>query len=232
MPILRAAFACLAVLVLAGPAPVRAQDAPSTDVVEVAEGLYERGVDLFQGGEYARAAVLFEEAWRNDPTAALAYNAGRAWDRAGEVDAAIDWYTRAAQGGDEVINARVAEALANLGQAAPHARDHHAGARPGRGRRVAGAALVGVGVGAVTLGAVWAGRAHDRHDAAQTATTDAQFARLVREGRSARSASNAAWATGLVAAGVGTTLVVLRGDRETAVTVSGGPRAASVGVRF
>jgi tetratricopeptide (TPR) repeat protein len=216
-------------VVAAGCFPVSALAQPAGESVEVAGDLYARGVEAFQAGDFEMAAMLFEGAWRYDSSAVLAWNAGRAWDRAGDADAAILWYTRAAQVGDAAINARVAEALAEI-SARTTAPDHD---REGpRSRVVAGGVLVGVGAIGAGLGTVWALRAHDRHDAARRALDVTTFDVNVREGRSARTASNLSWTAGLIAAGVGTTLLVIRDGEGRQVAVRGGPRTATLEVRF
>lgn len=90
-------------------------DAPGTvQLTEVAEDLYDRGVQHFELGQWDEAAVLFEEAYRYDPTPRLAYNTGRAWHRAGNLVVARVWYERAMGSDDEELLARIAEALALL----------------------------------------------------------------------------------------------------------------------
>jgi len=229
-------------------------DAPDViELTEVAERLYARGVQHFELDEFDEAAVLFEEAYRYDPTPRLAYNVGRAWHHADNEAVARVWYEIAMGSDDPELLERIANAMAQLDaaevatddDAATTSTDAPRGRRsatapggeppprpPGHTRRVVGVTLVGVGAATLVAGAATGATARDRHDAASRTDDPAAFDRLVDEGRSARSTSMALWGTSLALVGVGGALIAIPAGSGAEVDVASTGRGARLRVRF
>lgn len=68
--------------------------AEGQDKKEEALRLYKIGRLHFDGDDFTKAAAVFKEAFELDPDPILAYNAGRALDRAGDHAEARPWYEK------------------------------------------------------------------------------------------------------------------------------------------
>jgi len=79
--------------ILGLPVSARAAPSPETDAAE-AKAAYKRGADLYRAGRYRDAIAEFQAADRKKPSPALQYNIGQAWERLGEVSAALGAYAR------------------------------------------------------------------------------------------------------------------------------------------
>ena len=85
---MRHALAVLASLILT----LFAANAPAQDNKTLAREKFSEATAAHARGEYAEAARLFEEAHRLAPAAGAKFNAGIAWDQAGELPRAADAY--------------------------------------------------------------------------------------------------------------------------------------------
>ena len=74
-------------------ASARAAPSPDTDAAE-AKAAYKRGADLYRAGRYRDAIAEFQAADRKKPSPALQYNIGQAWEKLGDVSAALAAYAR------------------------------------------------------------------------------------------------------------------------------------------
>lgn len=107
----------------AGPA-ARAQE--SQDAATVAAQFFRAGRAAYDRGEYRAAALAFNEAYRRVPKAAAIYDAGRAWEAAGENERAADSFARALDGeladsDRDYARAHLASLAAPLGVVVVHA---------------------------------------------------------------------------------------------------------------
>ncbi len=89
---MRRAFAMLAALCMVAFASEPAAHAESTD--SEARRLTVHAKTQFDAGHFREAADLLERAYAVKPSSALLYNLGRAYQQAGDKDAAIDAYQR------------------------------------------------------------------------------------------------------------------------------------------
>ncbi len=69
-------------------------DEPAVDAAQ----FFRAGRAAYERKEYRAAALAFLEAYRRAPRAAAAYNAGRAWEAAGEPELGADAFARALEG--------------------------------------------------------------------------------------------------------------------------------------
>lgn len=103
MNAMRLSFVLVVLLALGVSGPATAADEPAaSDAATVAAQFFRAGRAAYDRKEYRAAALAFLEAYRRVPRAAAMYNAGRAWDAAGELDLAADAFTQAF---DEELNA-------------------------------------------------------------------------------------------------------------------------------
>lgn len=101
----------IVLLALTLAAPAWAQTSPEDE----AGALYDQAVEHFSREEYDQASNLLLQAWELDPNPRLAYNVGRALDRAGRTDEALHYYLLSADAeDDDDLVARAAEAIAAL----------------------------------------------------------------------------------------------------------------------
>jgi len=87
--------AALAPLVSARAAPPPAPPAavPGDNAAE-AKAAYKRGADLYRAGRYSAAIAEFQAADKLKPSPALHYNMGQAWEKLGDLPAALAAYAR------------------------------------------------------------------------------------------------------------------------------------------
>ncbi len=108
---MRAELAAVVLLLLGFAAPVSAQMSPQDE----AGMLYDQAVEFFAAEEWEEASALLLRAYELDPNPRLAYNVGRALDRAGRSDEALTYYLLAHQAtGDDDLVGRAAESVASL----------------------------------------------------------------------------------------------------------------------
>ncbi len=75
--------------------------APAAQATDAAAAeAFKAGASAYQKGDFRNAAASFERAYRESPRAAAIYNAGLAWEAAGESPRAADAYTAALDAGD------------------------------------------------------------------------------------------------------------------------------------
>ncbi len=89
--------------------PVAAGAQTDDDPVAQAAALSEQATALFRDGNYAEAAILFQEAYNLDPDLILMFNIGRAQQEMGDLPAALLFYRR-------VLGPGVADELATIAQ--------------------------------------------------------------------------------------------------------------------
>ena len=106
--ILRSAVVAVA---LSASAPAWAAE-PSPEAKEEASALFSRGEALFEAGDPARAAELFERAEALAPHPDILWNVARSWERAGEAARAADAYAAYLSRTDERASGRGEAALA------------------------------------------------------------------------------------------------------------------------
>lgn len=108
---MRAELAAIVLLMLAFAAPAAAQMSPQDE----AGLLYDQAVEFFAAEEWEEASSLLLRAYELDPNPRLAYNVGRALDRAGRTDEALTYYLLAHQAtGDDDLVGRAAASVAAL----------------------------------------------------------------------------------------------------------------------
>jgi tetratricopeptide (TPR) repeat protein len=84
----------------AAPPPAAATPAAATpaaasgDRSAEARAAYKRGADLYRAGRYGAAIAEFQAADKLKPSPALHYNMGQAWEKLGDIPAALAAYTR------------------------------------------------------------------------------------------------------------------------------------------
>jgi tetratricopeptide (TPR) repeat protein len=83
--------AAVALLALSASAPRARADDPRAAAAE----LFRVGAQAFERGDFRAAALAFEEADRRSPNAITIYNAGLAWDSAGDAPRAADGFREA-----------------------------------------------------------------------------------------------------------------------------------------
>lgn len=64
---------------------------PDQDAIERSKQLYANGTTLYEEGNYAQAAQAFEEAYTLSEREVFLYNISNAWERAGDLDKALDY---------------------------------------------------------------------------------------------------------------------------------------------
>jgi tetratricopeptide (TPR) repeat protein len=88
----------LAVALTFPAAGARAEPPPAgatvADPAEEARAAYRRGADLYRAGRYREAIAEFETADRLRPSPALQFNVGQAWEKLGDVEAALAAFAR------------------------------------------------------------------------------------------------------------------------------------------
>jgi len=90
------------------------QAARADDERAEARELFRTAEAAFSRGEYRAAALAFEAADAKSPNGGAAYNAGIAWEKAGEMARAADAFARAL-GSGELADARLEDATKRLG---------------------------------------------------------------------------------------------------------------------
>ncbi|MBK7585609.1 MAG: hypothetical protein IPI67_36170 [Myxococcales bacterium] len=96
---------------LAAPAWADDEKAAAREIFRAAEAAFSRG-------EYRAAALAFEAADERSPNGGAAYNAARAWEKAGDEPRAADAFERALRSG-ELVDARLADAQKRLAALSP-----------------------------------------------------------------------------------------------------------------
>jgi tetratricopeptide (TPR) repeat protein len=87
---------------------VSAEEADPARATEI----YQLGVESFEAGDFGAAAALFRRAWELDPNGRLAFNVARAYERAGNWEAALEFYEIAGtDADDDSVRQRIAEAI-------------------------------------------------------------------------------------------------------------------------
>lgn len=62
---------------------------------------FQAGVEAYRAGRFDEAAGFLVEAYTYDPNPRLAFNAGRAWERASDYNAALEYFLMAADSTDD-----------------------------------------------------------------------------------------------------------------------------------
>lgn len=78
----------------AEPGPVRALPASSASAQAHAGELFKTSAEAYRQGDFKRTVDLLNEAFTLDPQPVILYNLGRAYEGLGDLDLAIDAYTR------------------------------------------------------------------------------------------------------------------------------------------
>jgi tetratricopeptide (TPR) repeat protein len=78
----------------AAPPPAPPPAAASGDRSAEAKAAYKRGADLYRAGRYSAAIAEFQAADTLKPSPALHYNMGQAWEKLGDLPAALAAYAR------------------------------------------------------------------------------------------------------------------------------------------
>jgi tetratricopeptide (TPR) repeat protein len=78
----------------AAPPPGKATTTGEDAVAAEARAAYRRGADLYRAGRYREAVAEFQAADRLKPSPALHFNIGQAWEKQGDVPAALASYAR------------------------------------------------------------------------------------------------------------------------------------------
>ncbi len=95
---------------------VRGELALSCEGAVDPEVLYELGLEFFADRMWTKAARAFELAFLDDPNTILAYNAGRSFEYAGDLDKAVAYYEKALElGPDDALRDRLERTLERLG---------------------------------------------------------------------------------------------------------------------
>ena len=241
-----------------GATPAYAQGKPSAQTPQARGAeLFNKGAEAYRRGEFQQAATLLLEAYGLDPQPVLLYNLARAYEGLGNLDAAIDTYTRYLEADPKApdrgaIEQKVGtlkrqrdERLALEKQRdAERARADEAKAKAERDRQAAPApappperspspfpyVVAGVGVAGLAAGAVFGLMATSKHDDAAAATTAQQSA--IDQQNSAKSLatiSTISFIAGgaLVAAGVAWWVI---DRRSSAKPSSGSTQSLRVGL--
>ena len=217
---------------------------PEDPAVARAKQIYANGTRLYDEGQYAEAALAFEEAYKLSNAPPLLFNTANAYERMGDLDRAIaalnkyrvyadpseqDALTRRVQNLEKRQVAEAAAAAPVVTEAAQDAADPvAAGANPS-GKTgpstptVLGGALLGVGGLAAIVGGSVAGVTYARGNALVTdaggAETEAEVAQLKADYDALRPMNQQM----LVVTGVGVGVGVLG---AALLAAGGGPKAA------
>jgi tetratricopeptide (TPR) repeat protein len=207
-----------------------APDAAAAAGAETPDALSTSAVEAFRAGEYDKAIDLFERAYALDPQPNYLFNIGRVYEEKGDLEKAVENYQKFVKQPGVDIEAREAaterlkvlrRTLAELkddeptpgpkvepGVDEPTPTEEAAAARK-RKLRIAGYSLLGVGGGALVIGAVFGGLAIGKsNDAKNAAFVDDQLA-LRKEAKGRAVVGDGLLITGGVLAATGLVLVLV-----------------------
>ncbi len=240
------AAACVAAALTLAPLPARASTrlvepaAEEAPAGEDAEALSTQAVDAFKQRDFDGAIALFNRAYELDPQPNFLFNIGRVYEEKGDLDNAIKYYQQFVKQPGVDIEARET-ALAHLkvlrqtleelkgdekpttgdpGDTTtdrPEPVDSEAAAKK-RKLRIAGYSLLGVGGGALVIGAVFGGLAIAKSRDAEDAPLVDDRLSLRQEAKSRANVADGLIITGAVLAATGLVLVL--------VTLGKGKRSA------
>jgi tetratricopeptide (TPR) repeat protein len=218
-----------AALVLALPAPTRAQTAQ-----EKARGFYEQGVAAFRAGDFATARELFERAYLLDPSPILLFNLARANEELGDAGKATEYFQMYLdREPDAPDRAEVEQRMRALKAAA----DRPAREKTAPATQVAAPAAesppslapwawlaFGIGAAGLGTGIAFGVKALDDEDAHHRATTGAAKARTRDDAERDALLANIGWGVAAAGAAAGVTLWLLdgRSDGPAAAPTAGG----------
>src|SRR5436190_18789833 len=74
--------------------PAAPAEAPPDPDLNAAKAEFEEGQDFFKKGQYADAVAKFQSAYAKKPYAPFLFNTGAAYEMAGKLDQAVQYYTR------------------------------------------------------------------------------------------------------------------------------------------
>jgi tetratricopeptide (TPR) repeat protein len=232
------AAALVAAALIFAPLPARADggagpDGDTAGEVEDPEALSAAAVQSFKDRNFDGAIALFERAYALDPQPNFLFNIGRVYEEKGDLEHAVEYYQRFVKQPGVDLEARET-ALAHLKvlrqtivelrgedgngarepvvdvthDAGPPVVDNEAAARK-RKLRIAGYSLLGVGGGALAIGAVFGGLALAKsHDAEDAGTVDETLS-LRQEAKSRANLADGLIITGAVLAATGLVLVLV-----------------------
>ncbi len=223
----------------------------SGEETETPEVLRQQAIDHFQAKDYEGAANYFKRAYAIDPNPNYLFNIGRVYEEAGELEESVSYYERFIQepGADldsrglalerlQLLRALIAETTRlsepEVVEPEPEPEPEPAAlpvveepepepaVKKGRGLRIAGYSILGLGAAALIGGGAFGGIALSQSN--ELATTDGFDPRhaLIASGEKNTKFADGLFITGGVLALTGLTLVLvsLRGRRDAKADVA------------
>jgi hypothetical protein len=255
------AITLLSVVLHAPPAVASEPGTGSDTPAPAALQLSEDARNSYDRGEYARALVLFNEAYAHEPDPNLLFNIARCHEKLGQAQAAIEKYEaflespngdptgreKAAESRDQLVQARARKlARGKSGKLASGTNDHETGesaASVDRSANLAPWLLLGAGVAAVASGViVYSLGVSDHHEIENQAGygDSSRVVPMTQKDAEARVASGSSkkLVGGLLLGGGGALLassallfVFDNGESSTKVGVDVSPRGGAVAIR-
>ena len=246
-------------LALSGPEAAEASNASArtiaTEPAPDSEALSASAVEAFEAGRFDDAVSLFEQAYDADPQPNYLFNIGRVYEEKGDLQSAVDYYTRFIGESGVDIDARknAAARLKVLKEAIAALEDPKEEPEPEpeptqdpeppevvasspesdeptdkqKKLRIAGYSLIGVGGAALIVGGVFGGLALGKTRSADDEPFVDEAARLRRDARSQARVADAMYITGGILAGAGLVMVLTTlGKKKTPRTAAARHRIA------